>query len=368
MRIVSLTYARRNDYVDPISWISRIESATRVLEAMSRHAQMVSIHCIGYEGALRKSGVEYIFLRLSRFQALLPFRFHRIVQNIKPDVVIVHGIIFSLQILLLRMKLGPDVRIVVQHHAERPWRGIRGLLQRIADNCIDTYLFAARDLARQWIAMGLIANTDKIGEFMSASSTFTPSDMISARQTTQVIGKKVYLWVGRLDSNKDPVTALKAFLRFAQKNRNATFYLIYQTLELSEALREIMDGHTELQNNVHMVGRVNHPELQHWYCSADFVISGSHYESGGLAICEAMSCGCIPIATDIPSFMTMTGNGNVGLFFRPGDEDGLFDALMKSDSIDLEVEKRRILDHFEKELSFDAIARKLFGIVSSPRE
>ena len=276
MRIVSLTYARCNDYVDPISWISRIESAIRVLEAMSGRAEIVSMHCIGYEGTLRKSGVEYIFLRLSRFQALLPFRFHRIVRNTKPDVVIVHGIIFSLQIILLRMKLGRDVRIVVQHHAERPWGGIRGVLQRIADNCIDVYLFAAKALARQWIAMGLIANTAKIEEFMSASSIFMPYDSISARQTVQVIGERVYLWVGRLDSNKDPVTVLKAFLRFAQRNRNATFYLIYQTGEFIDALTKIMDDHPELQDHVHLVGRVHHADLQPWYCRADFVISGSH--------------------------------------------------------------------------------------------
>jgi len=198
------------------------------------------------------------------------------VRNTKPDVVIVHGIIFSLQIILLRMKLGRDVRIVVQHHAERPWGGIRGVLQRIADNCIDVYLFAAKALARQWIAMGLIANTAKIEEFMSASSIFMPYDSISARQTVQVIGERVYLWVGRLDSNKDPVTVLKAFLRFAQRNRNATFYLIYQTGEFIDALTKIMDDHPELQDHVHLVGRVHHADLQPWYCRADFVISGSH--------------------------------------------------------------------------------------------
>lgn len=367
MKIVSLSYARNNDYKDPESWISRIESATRVLEAMAGLAEVVSVHCIGYEGIIRRSGLKYVFLQLSPVQILFPVRLHQLISDNRPDIVIVHGIIFSWQIILLRMKLGPEVKIFVQHHAERPWGGIRGVLQRLADSRIDTYLFAARDLAEPWIARGLIARANKVQEFMSASALFTPYDRASARQATHVVGERVYLWVGRLDSNKDPVTALNAFIRFAQKNRDATFYLIYQTSELVNTIKTIIDQHPEIQNNVHLVGRVAHADLRHWYSSADFVISASHYESGGLAICEAMSCGCIPIVTDIPAFRTMTGHGTVGLFFRPGDEDGLLDALLKSTTLDLEQEKRKVLDHFEKELSFEAIAGKLFKIVSLPR-
>ena len=366
MKIVNLSYARNNGYKDPESWILRIESATRVLEAMAGLAEVVSIHCIGYEGTLSRAGLKYVFLQQSRIQTLFPVRLHKLIKENRPDVVIVHGIIFSWQIILLRWELGPEVKIVVQHHAERPWGGIRGVLQRMADPCIDTYLFAARDLAGPWITKGLIARADKIQEFMSASSLFTPNDRIAARQATKVVGERVYLWVGRLDSNKDPITVLNAFIRFTQKNRGAKFYLIYQTSELVNAIKTLIGQHTELQYNVQLVGRVPHADLQHWYCSADFVISASHYESGGLAICEAMSCGCIPIVTDIPSFRTMTGHGTVGLFFRPGDEEGLLDALWKSTKLDLEQEKQKVLDHFQRELSFEAIAAKLFEIVSSP--
>lgn len=366
MKIVSLSYARNNRYKDPASWILRIESATRVLEAMAGLAEVVSIHCIGYEGTLSRAGLKYVFLQQSRIQTLFPVRLHKLIKENRPDVVIVHGIIFSWQIILLRSKLGPEVKIVVQHHAERPWSGIRGVLQRVTDRHIDTYLFAARDLAGPWIARGLIARADKVQEFMSASSVFTPYDTASARQVTKVVGERVYLWVGRLDGNKDPITVLNAFIRFAQKTRGAKFYLIYQTSELIDAIKTLIGQHTELQNNVHLLGRVPHADLQHWYCSADFVISASHYESGGLAICEAMSCGCVPIVTDIPSFKAMTGHGTVGIFFRPGDEDGLLDTLVKSTRLDLEAEKQKVLDHFQRELSFEAIAAKLFKIVSSP--
>src|SRR5690606_33339625 len=113
MKIVSLSYARNNDYTDPESWISRIASATRVLEVLARYADVVSFHCIGYEGTLRRSGMEYVFLQLSRLQSLFPLRFHRLIKGYRPDVVIVHGIIFPLQVILLRLQLGKNVKIVV---------------------------------------------------------------------------------------------------------------------------------------------------------------------------------------------------------------------------------------------------------------
>ncbi len=49
-----------------------------------------------------------------------------------------------------------------------------------------------------------------------------------------------------------------------------------------------------------------------YYNSADYFVLGSHYEGSGFSLVEAMSCGVIPIVTDIPSFRMMTNNGKIG--------------------------------------------------------
>lgn len=366
MKVVSLTYARNNNYRDPESWISRIASATRVLEVLSRFADVVSIHCIGYEGRVKRSGVEYVFLRLSRMQSLLPISFHRLIKETSPDVVIVHGIIFPLQVILLRLQLGKSVTLVVQDHLGGPHRFLRNLLQRWADRFTHVYLFTSAEHAEPWLKSGLISDRRKVRQSYEGSSVFYPIDSKTARKKTGVEGPLVYLWVGRLNANKDPLTMVKAFIAFLEQGNKASLYMIFHTEELLQDINSLLAAHPGVSNSVHLVGKLDHIDLIYWYNSADFLVSASSIEGTSFGTCEAMSCGCIPIVTDIPSFRTMTGHGKVGLFFRPGDEKGLLDALVKSTRLDLESEKRKVLDHFEKELSFEAIAKKLYEIVSSP--
>lgn len=367
MKIISLTYARNNEYLDPESWISRIESAIRIMEAMLGYAEVTSVYCIGYEGTLRKSGVEYVFLHQSRLQGLFPFRLHRIAKSRRPDVVIVHGIIFPLQVILLRLQLGENVKIVVQDHLGGPHRFLRNLFQRVADRFIHIYLFTSEEHAEPWLKAGLIRDKKKVRESYEGSSLFYPIHRKVAREKTGIHGSLIYLWVGRLNANKDPLTMVRAFIAFLGRGNQASLYMIFHTEELLDNIKALLEEHPEAAKSIHLIGKLDHKDLIFWYNSADFLVSASSVEGTSFGTCEAMSCGCIPIVTDIPSFMTMTGDGRFGLFFRPGDEDGLLDALVKSTRLDLEVEKRRVLDHFEKELSFDAIAGKLFEIVSSSK-
>lgn len=365
MKIVSLTYARNNGYKDPEAWISRIASATRVLEVLAGFADVVSVHCIGYEGTLRRSGMQFVFLRLSRIQSLFPLKFHRLVKGYQPDVVIVHGIIFPLQVILLRLQLGKDVTIVVQDHLGGPHRFLRNLLQRLADRFTHIYLFTSAEHADPWLKSGLIRDKKKVKESYEGSSVFYPIDPKIAKEKTGVQGPLVYLWVGRLNANKDPLTLVRAFVAFLERGNHASLYMIFHTEELLQDINSLLAAHPEVSRSVHLIGKLDHGDLLYWYNSADFIISASSIEGTSFGTCEAMSCGCIPIVTDIPSFRTMTGHGKVGLFFRPGDEEGLLDAMVKSSRLDLELGKQKVLDHFQEELSFEAIARKLYGIISS---
>jgi len=83
-----------------------------------------------------------------------------------------------------------------------------------------------------------------------------------------------------------------------------------------------------------------------------------------VAVCEAMSCGCIPVLTDIPSFRMMTGEGTCGLLFKPGNVNELTDRLITCCSLDVAIEKRKVLDYFQYNLSFWAIAGKMIQTVS----
>lgn len=364
MRIVHLSHNVVSDYRDPEAWLKRLDFFTGILEATTKYATVKSFYRIAYTGELERNGVFYQFENPTRWQQWLPFRLHAHVKAFDPDVVIIHGLIFPLQLLLLRIQLLRKVKIIAQHHAERPFRGIRKVLHWLVDRyVIDAYFFSAYDLAEAWVKHGLIEKR-KIREVMPVSSPFYALERNEARSVTSVSGNPVFLWVGRLHVYKNPLLAVRGFMRFAREMPSARLYMIYQSYELLNELQLLM-ANKEAAQAIHLVGKVEHQELLNWYNSADFIISTSIYESGGAAVCEAMSCGCIPVLSSIPSFRTITGNGACGLLFEPDDEESLFRALLRCQQIDRKKERDKVLQQFADRLSFQAIARDTYQAIVS---
>jgi len=365
MKFVFLSYGKNETFSRPEDWIFRIRGYTGILETLARKNQVISIEQINYEGIFSQNKVDYHFLRFSNWQLKFPFRLHKYVKSLKPDVVFVHGMHFPFQIIQLRKNLDASVRIIVQNHAELPAKGFRNLLQKKADACINAYLFTALQMGDAWISQGIIKDRKKIHEVMEASSVFYPLDKNEALNITGAKGSPVFLWVGRLDANKDPLTVVKSFLRFVVDSPNAHLYMIFHTDELLPQLKAIRDSKNSARDSITFIGKVDHEKMLYWYNAADFIISGSHYEGSGVAVCEAMSCGCIPIVTNILSFVKITNNGRSGFLFEPGNEDALTTVLKRSTKISIHNEKEKVLQQFYRHLSFDAIAEKIQEIAGS---
>ena len=363
MNIIHLSYAQIGNYREPVSWLKKISFYVGILEAMSKHGSIKSIHCISYEGVLQKNDVEYHFIKQKKWQHWLPFKLHSYIKTLRPDAIIVHGLIFPWQVILLRWQLGSGIKILVQHHAERPYHDARSLLQRFADRFVQAYFFCSVDFGRDWVERGQIKSISKVKEVMEASSHFLPYEKEKARAVTKVSGERIFLWVGRLDVNKDPLTVARAFLKFVRLDPTVRLYMIFQSFELFEELKRIISNE-RMDDVIHLVGQVEHDALETWYNSADFIISSSHYEGSGIAVCEGLSCGCIPVLSDIPSFRMMTDNGTIGVLFEPGNEASLIQALKKTQAMDVAREREKVLQLFEAKLSFNAISTKIMTELS----
>ena len=200
---------------------------------------------------------------------------------------------------------------------------------------------------------------------MEVSSVFYPVDKNVAKSKTQVNGDTIFLWAGRLNRNKDPETVLSAFLKFLQFQPNARLYMIYQTEELLPELRRMINEKKDIYDAVILVGPVPHNEMLYWFNSADFIVSGSHYEGSGTAVCEAMSCGCVPVVTDILSFRAITDNGECGLLYEAGNETALLSAFVETKHMNVEEKRYKTLEYFKNNLSFEAIARKIQTVAAS---
>jgi glycosyltransferase involved in cell wall biosynthesis len=360
MNIIHLSYARCQEQYDPVAWLNHINFFTGILDSMKERATVKSIHCISYEGVLQRQGVEYHFLNLTKWEGIFPFRINKYIKDLHPDVVIVHGLVFPWQLLLLRFMLNNQVKIVVQHHAEKPLRFHKKFLQKIADRYIQAFFFASKDLATPWIKAGQLKSTSKVHEVMEVSSIFYP---IEELQKATPDYATTYIWVGRLDANKDAFTLIRAFKEFVAINPEVKLYIIFRgNMLLRETKQLLFEGGPTDQ--ITLLEDVNHHELLQWYNQAAFVISTSHYEGSGTAVCEAMSCGCIPILTNIPSFRMMTNHGMVGFLFEPGNSTELKNILIKSTQVNVMEEQKRVLYQYESTLSFNAISDKMLHVIN----
>jgi glycosyltransferase involved in cell wall biosynthesis len=361
LKIVSTSYSKSGEFSDPHLWLDRISFYTGILEQLAIKYDVTSIERISYQGELRKNGVNYRFIHLKSKVVRFPWEMHQYIKRLQPDVVLVNGLIFPLQLIQLRKTLGKKVKILVLHRGERPFTGVKGWLQKMADRSVDGYFFSSSEFGNGWKEN---INTSKIHEIVQASSAFISKDRQLARKQLQIRGERIFLWVGRLDANKDPVTVVKTFLRYLEDFPNARFYMIHQSTELLNEVEKVIRG----DDRILLVGKKAHKDLQDWYSAADFIISGSHREGSGISVIEAMSCGCIPIVTSIPSFVSMTGNGKCGILFEAGNEGDLLRSLRSTATMNLEEERIKVRHRFKEELSFQAIAGKFDKVVHSLQE
>lgn len=364
MRYVSLSYNPDPTYNAPQPWLVRVRAYGGVLTALAKHGHVSHMTQIDYEGRTSKDGVQYYFIKCSSETQLIPRKLHQLVKSLKPDVVIVHSFNHPLQVVLLRWALPSKTRIIIQNHAEKPSLGKMKFLQRLADKWVDAYLFTSKNMGLDWVVKGNIASPRKVHEVMELSSIFYPINKQTAQARTGINAGQVYLWAGRLDANKDPITAVKAFLKFGESNPEARLYMLYHTEELLTDIKQLINAAPNPEA-VSLIGKIPNDDMLFWFNSADFFLAASYYEGSGTALCEAMSCGCVPIVSDIFSFRMMTDNGNLGLLFSPGDENELLSALNKSLNLDLAAQRAKALAYFKSDLSFEAIAKKIHGIATS---
>ncbi|MBS1780210.1 MAG: glycosyltransferase family 4 protein [Bacteroidetes bacterium] len=363
MRFADLNYYANNDLTDIRTAVSRFGTSYGYLSIMRSNADVQVVLHLNSETATEISGVPYSGFRSRNKFFHIPFGTHRYIKSKKPDVVLVQGIVFPVQVLALRLALGKKVKIIAQHHGEPPFiNTIKRRLQKLADKYIDAYLFTAKGNAQKWVDAGVINNVDKCYEVLEASTDMKRLNKNTCCKQLGISGDLNFLSVGRLIPGKDPLTILSAFEQFALANPVACLYMIYQDDTMLDEVKGKIEQSTILKNTVHLVGKVNHGELAAWFTACNFFVSGSHHEAAGFALIECMACGCIPVVTDIPSFLSITDDGKLAYTFKPGDVNGLLQAMQKAALADRDMMTADILSYFEQHLSYKAIADSIYDV------
>lgn len=286
----------------------------------------------------------------------IPFQFNHYVKSLKPDYVLVHGFGSAHYLIFLKL-ICPNAKILLQCNgfASEP-KGFKKLVYKISDRFIDGYLFTGIGNAKHWHQNNIFSKS-KIIEVMEGSTHFSFQGNENRKESS-------FIWVGRLDENKDPLTILKAFHQFSGSNPAAKLTMVFHEGNLQSDVTNYVTTHN-LASKIDLKGFVAHDLLEKLYHEHQYFILGSHYEGSGYALLESMACGCVPIVTKIPSFEFMTDNGNCGFLFSPKNQEELLAQLSKTRNIDYEEYQKNVLQNFDKKLSSQAIANSIASTFQS---
>jgi len=336
------------------SWPTLVD----VAEAAARAAVRVSVvQACARVGQLRRGGADFYFLPFGEADVtpLQPLgeRLRTLVPG--PQLLHVHGLGFARQVLALAA-MAPGIPIVLQDHASRPPPIWRRRMWRRGLAAADGIAFCAAEQAQPFADVGLLPTHARVYAIPESTCRFTSGDCAAARRLTGVHGDPAILWVGHLDTNKDPLTVLEGVSLAARDLPQLRLFCCFVAAPLLRDVEKRIAGDPQLRDRVRLLGRVPHEHIEHLMRAADLFVLGSHREGSGYSVIEALACGLPPVITDIPSFRALTGT--VGRLWRCGDASALAAAL-RAAVCAAAARRREVRAHFDRELSFDALGSKL---------
>lgn len=375
----SLYYDPAMVHLRPPDYVDRLGIRHLPEQMAAREHEVHVVQQFAYDADFAENGVHYHFVaagRPARVLSILAGRLFqsspvylemalrpiRRIRSLQPDLIHFHGAILTLNLWLLLRLLGSAAPPVLLHyHGGYPsTRGWVRHLQRRCMSQVTRFFFTTRWHTRPFVDAGMIEEDDpRVVKLMEVSSPLEWQPRAIARRQTDMTGNPIFLSVARLHPVKDPLTMLRGFARIQEECPDARLYLHYLTDEMLPQLRQFVKGRPGLAGRIHFGGRVSRQTLEATYNSADFLLQASQREFSGYAVLEAMSCGVIPVVTDIPSFRAMTAGGRYGILFPPGDDAALARRVLAIDNRQRTELAAAVRRHFERELSYPALAGRL---------
>lgn len=274
------------------------------------------------------------------------------IKQFNPDFVWVHGLIFPFHLIMLHIILKSKVKKIVQHHGEKILNNFKKLFVKLANIQVDAIVFTSKNIGYNFFYKKTVQK--KIVEILEASTLLKPMDTLYSKEKLGISNYYNFLWVGRLNANKDPLYLINQFVLYFDVQPLAKLYLIYQTEELLSNIKEIIKIKPNLNNHIILIGKQNHEQLRIWYSACDYYVSASFSEGSGYALIEALACGCLPIVSNIPSFNKILNNGEMGFLYEKEKTNHLFEILKTVNQ--KVIERKSIVHYFDSNLNFINIA------------
>lgn len=345
---------------DPEALLTAWQTLPAIAEATAGAGAEVVVVQASHAGArFTLRDVRYHFIPVGAGRALAPWRLRRAVQDVAPDIVHLNGLDFPLYARLLSSLATP---VLMQDHASHAARPRLGRLRRWGHARAAGALFTAEAQAEPFRATRQLPARAPIFAVPESSSDFEPGDRTEARLQTGVRGDPAILWIGRLDANKDPLTAIEAFRLTRERLPGAELWCVYGTDALRPELERRLAGDPALARHVHLLGRVPHAQVEQLCQACDLFLATSHREGSGYALIEALACGLPPVVSDIAPFRALVGDLAESRFAAAGDAPAFAEGLVSLARQADDQRRAAVRRHFDAHLAFPVIGRRLVDI------
>lgn len=280
-------------------------------------------------------------------------------EALRPHIVHVFGLARSPQLAAIVATANrTGARLSASFHGGAPRRNpIARAQQRKALADVAAVFFSAPHSAAVWQHSGVISSNTRVVIAPEVSSAFTPVDREEARAELGLDCGPILAWSGRLHPIKDPLTMLRGFELVAERQPGARLLMVFRTRELLTEISAFLEARPQVRDRVQLLGEWPHERMAVLFSAADFFVQSSLREFGGNSLVEAMSCGAVPVVTDIPSFRVLTDEGRLARLFAPGDAAAMMQAITTLADDDRRALAARIRHHFDEHLSYTALAR-----------
>lgn len=179
--------------------------------------------------------------------------------------------------------------------------------------------------------------------------------------------KRSFITVGRLGTRqKATEILLDAFAESAKEHEWNLILVGSIEEEFKSYISDFFKKNPELKERVIFKGEINdRKSLNEEYCTARVFLLPSRWESWGLVVGEALSCGLRVIVSDlVPPMKEMTNNEMFGQIVPADDSDALCRAIIKETQREFSFnEVLAIKEYAENQFSWSKICDELYNLL-----
>ncbi|RYZ26395.1 MAG: glycosyltransferase family 1 protein [Chitinophagaceae bacterium] len=157
-----------------------------------------------------------------------------------------------------------------------------------------------------------------------------PFQSIEARK--EISASPHIVFIGRMETRKGVVELAKAIPAVIQLFPNTQFTFVggashspVKGIDMQTFLQQLLTSH---RNSVHFTGRVSRETVMNYLSQGDIFVFPSHYESFGLACCEAMASGKAVIGSRCGGMSEIIEEGVSGLLIKPKSVETIAKAIV----------------------------------------